>query len=160
MNLLPIFTTSGMTAILLFALAYLSREWIKTRLQESIAHEYKKALEEHKESIQWESRRREQATQIAELISLWVVGSYDKTRDKNMDRYQIQKKYWELALWLEPSVLRALNKAFTGDPLATLRYREALITVRKAIVGGTDDIRPEELVHWNPVNDPAEQGVD
>jgi hypothetical protein len=153
MNWLSIFTTSGITTVLLGAFVFC----MKTKLNASIAHGYQKALEEYKGSLQWESRRREQATQIAELISLWVAGNYDKRLDKNLARYQIQKKYWELALWLEPCVLRALNKAFTGDQFTTLRYKEALIAVRKAIVGATDDIQPLELVHWNPVDASAEQ---
>jgi anaerobic ribonucleoside-triphosphate reductase len=155
MNWPSIIVPAGWTTVLLAGLAFVSKNWIKTRLNENIAHEYRKALEKFKESLEWQSQRCEQATEIAELISFWVVKNYDRTLDENMSLYHLQRKYWELALWLDAPVLRDLNKAFTGDQFATLRYKEALIAVRKAIVVATDDIRSEELIHWNPINAPT-----
>jgi len=106
-----------------------------------------------KARIVWENRRREQTSQIAELISLWIVRNYDKKRDKNQILYDTQKKYWELVLWLEAPQLRALNKAFRGGGAGY--YKEALILARKKIVGAKDDVKVEELLHWDPIDDGA-----
>lgn len=150
MNLTSVLTTSGLTVALTSIVVYLAKDWIKTRLEMSIRQEYRKAFEDYRMSLQWESRRREEATQIAELLSFWVARNYDKTLNENAALFNLQRKYWEVALWLEAPVLKKLNKAFTGDEFATLQYKSALIEVRKAIIGIQDDIRPEDLVHWNP----------
>lgn len=108
-----------------------------------------------KSRITWEIRRREQTSQIAELVSLWVVRGYDKTRDENLVRYEAQKKYWELALWLKAPVLRALNEAFKGGGAG--HYKDAMILARKMIVGHKDDVKADELVCWMPVEEPGQK---
>jgi hypothetical protein len=150
MNWPPIFTTAGMTAIFLSLFIFLTKNWIKARLEESIAHEYQKALERYKTSLQWESHRREQAVQIADMISVWVAPNYDPSLDKKKTMYETQRKYWELVLWLDPEVLKSLNKAFRGEESAVLHYKEAMIAVRKSLLGDSDDIEPKDIVTWMP----------
>ena len=138
MNLLEIAIQSGLTAALLGLVGL----WFEGRI--------KKTIEKYKDALQWETRKREQVTQIAELVSLWIVRSYFPARDENQVRYDAQKKYWELALWLPAPVLKKLNEAFTEGKAG--HYKEAMVLARKIIVGDDDDIKAEELVHWDPIN--------
>jgi len=137
MNLLEIAIQSGLTAALLGLVGL----WFEGRI--------KKKIEKYKDALQWETRRREQVTQIAELISLWVAREYDENLDANKVRYESQKKYWELALWLPAPVLRALNRAFVEGQAG--HYKEAMTLARKILVGDADDVKAEELVHWKPI---------
>jgi hypothetical protein len=132
MNWLKVLVQSGITAGLIGLIVL----WLKAR-------------------ITWEIRRREQTSQIAELVSLWVVRGYDKTRDENLVRWEAQKKYWELALWLKAPVLRALNEAVKGGGAGP--YKDAMILARKMIVGRKDDVKAGELVHWMPVEEPGQK---
>lgn len=127
----------------------MSKEWFSTRLKESVAAEYKQAMELFKQRLTWEDRRKQQAVEIAELFSLWLQQSYDSRKDVNLIRYELQKKYWELALWLDEPVLQALHKAFRSASNPGIAHKEALIAVRRLIVGPDDGIRPEELFHFD-----------
>ena len=151
MNWSDILVSSAVTTASLSAIGFLLKEWVSTRLKESVADEYKRALEKFKAELQWDVRRREQATQVAELFSLWLTGEYDSSRDANAIRLELQKKYWELSLWLDSPVLRKINELFVKGGPAGLRHKEALLAVRKLIVGADDDVTADELVHWDPV---------
>ena len=77
MNWNQIFLTSAFTTTLMAALAFILRKWASARIKESISAEYKKALELFKQQVAWERRRKEQAAEVAELLSLWMKGNYD-----------------------------------------------------------------------------------
>jgi hypothetical protein len=148
MNWTNILLTPAITVALIAALGFLFRSWVSTRLQESISAEYKKALEVFKQEIASEEKRKWQAAELANLFSIWVKKNYDKTYDKNISRYEVQKKYWELALWLDAPILKIVNEAFTtGDGLS---HKRALIAVRKIYLGKDDPIVAEDLIHWDP----------
>ena len=96
-----------------------------------------------------EEKRKQQAAELAELFSLWLQESYDKTEDRNLMRYELQKKYWELALWLDAPVLQAVHNAFKSAAHPGIEHKKALIAVRRVYLGGNDPVRPEELFHWD-----------
>jgi hypothetical protein len=150
-----ILLTSGLTTVATGALAFLLKEWMSTRIKESIGAEYKKALELFKQQITWEDKRKQQAAEIAELFSLWMQANYDKKKDVNLIRYELQKKYWELALWLDAPVLQAVHDALKSASNPGLFHKKALIAVRRLYVGSDDPIRPEELFHWDALPVPA-----
>ena len=153
MNWPDILLTAAFTTAAMAALAFLLKEWISARLKESIVAEYKRALEVFKQELGWKEKRRLQAAEIADILSLWRGRfKYDKTKDENLDRYELQKKYWQIALWLDAPVLRAVNQAFASSDNPGITHKAALIAVRKIIVGNHDPIQPEELCHWEPVD--------
>jgi len=152
MNWSEILATSILTTAATATLAFLLKEWISARLKESISAEYKKALEVFKQELGWEDKRKQQAAELAELFSLWLQSNYDKTKDKNIGRYELQKKYWQLVLWLDPPVLRAIHKAFASSGNPGITHKEALIAVRRLFVGNDDPIQPQDLQHWEPVS--------
>lgn len=149
MDWADIILTSGLTTAAIGALGFLLKEWVSTRLKESIGAEYKKALEVFKSEIAWEEKRKQQAAELAELFSIWMQANYDKQKDVNLIRYELQKKYWELALWLDAPVLQAVHEAFKTGEYPGIEHKKALIAVRRIYLGKDDPIRPEELFHWD-----------
>jgi len=136
MNWLETFLTSGITTILIGTLVFFARNWLIIHL---------------KEKIRWESVKKEKATAIAEVLSLWLLHAYDKKRDPNLIRYELQRKNWELSLWLDAPCLKILNKALVTKGPAGILPLEALSAVRKLIVGDPNDpIKAEEFVHFEP----------
>jgi len=146
-----VLTALGTSGLLLVALRFLAGEWIVTRLRESVAAEYRRELEKFKGELAWETRRREQAAQVGSVLSLWMKMNYDPGLNPNALRHELQQKYWELALWLDASVLRELNKCVVGTGTPGLQHKVAMIGVRKLLVGKDDPVTAEELAHWNPV---------
>jgi hypothetical protein len=71
-------------------------------------------------------------------------------KDMVARRIELQRRYWEIALWLDAPVLRELNKFALGGGEQGVQHKIALIHVRKLIVGDDDDVTHEELVHWDP----------
>lgn len=138
-----IFGTPLLCAVGMGIVAFLSREWISTRIRESVAAEYRNELGRLKDALGWETRRRAQAAQVAEVISLW-----ERTADTSDEdaRTRLNRIYSELALWLDRSALRELNKCLSYSEGVTAK--SALIAARKVIVGVADDIEPGELVYF------------
>jgi hypothetical protein len=151
MNWPEVLASSGVTTVAVSALAYLSRRWLSVRLNEGIADEYRRALEKFKDSLQWDTRRREQAAKVAEVFSLWLAAGYSPSRSANEIRYELQRRYWELSLWLDASVLREVNAVLVAPGAPGLRHKAALIAIRKLLVAANDDVQPEELVHWDAI---------
>lgn len=138
MSWTEIFSTSGLTAVLLASLVFIAKKWFVNRL---------------KESIRWESVKKEKAAAIVEVLSLWLLHNYDKKLDRNLNRYELQRKYWELSLWLDAPTLRILNKALFKKDSAGISHKKALSAVRKLILGDRNDpVEAEEFIHWDPVD--------
>ncbi len=151
MNWQEVFAGAGITVIALSTIGFLAKDWISARLTASITAEYTRQLEQFKQSLQWEARRREQAAKVAEVFSLWMAVNYNPSRNVNEVRYELQQKYWELSLWLDAPVLRRVNAVMISKGPPGLAHKEAFIAIRKSIVGAGDDVTPEELAHWDPV---------
>jgi len=143
-------------AVLLGVAAFLSKAWIEARLKESIKAEYDGQLEVLKKSLEWEERRRQQAAEVAELFSVWLRGNYHRGEDRNEQIYELQRKYWQLALWLDAPVLEAVNAAITTGGLPQEAYKRALILVRKRMLDEeADPITWDQLKHFDPIEPPA-----
>jgi hypothetical protein len=160
MNWSDIILTSGLTTVSIGVVGFLLKEWVSIRIKESVGAEYKKALEIFKNQIAWEERRKQQAAELAELFSIWMQANYDKKKDVNLIRYELQKKYWELVLWLDATVLQAVHKALKSSANPGIKHKEALISVRRIYIGENDPIRPDELFHWDPIPITAESPED
>lgn len=138
MSWLEIFSTSGLTVVLLGPLVFIAKNWIVNRL---------------KESIRWESVKKEKAVAIVEVLSLWLFHNYDKKLDRNLNRYELQRKYWELSMWMDAPTLRILNKALREKVSAGISHKKALSAVRKLILGDRNDpIKAEDFLHWDPID--------
>jgi hypothetical protein len=152
MNWQQVLASSAVTTVALSTIGFLSKEWLAARLKESVADEYKRQLELFKDSLQWETRRREQAAKVAEVFSLWMAANYKSSSNVNDLRYELQQKYWELSLWLDATILRQVNAVLTSADAPGLRHKAALVAIRKLIVGEQDDVEPGELAHWDAIS--------
>jgi hypothetical protein len=144
-------SAAGLT-VLVGVLVYLSRTWLEARLKESIKAEFDRAHESFKKSLEWEDRRRQQAAEVAELFSMWLRPNYDQSQDVNIQIYELQRKYWQLALWLDAPVFNAVNEAINTGGIPQETYKKALILVRKRMLEADDDpITWGQLRHFDPV---------
>jgi hypothetical protein len=89
-NWSEVLSVSAITTAGVGVLAFMSKEWLSTRLKESVAAEYKQAMELFKQRLTWEDRRKQQAIEIAELFSLWLQQSYDSRKEKGRQSHQIR----------------------------------------------------------------------
>lgn len=138
----------AITTALLALIGFVARDWLSARVKEGVAAEFKKEQERYSAELRWAEGRRQKAAQIAEVISAWLSLEYDPNKRGNpAATIEVEKKYWELALWLDTPTLRKLNQALLLEP--GVHYKEALAAVRVELVGDEDEpIRPEEFVHW------------
>lgn len=131
-----------------------SKAWLKAKIKESVKSGYSESLEEIKDSLSWEGTRKKQATEVAEMFSLWHKWKYFPKDSQDPIKYELQKKYWELALWIDADILRAVNEAFeTGNITSGVNnnengHKEAMLKVRKLVVDKDDDISIEEVTHF------------
>ena len=168
--LAPYITGSATTLVVILVLGFAAREALGTRIKESIAAEFRREHEkftsdlrkEHEryaaelrrdheqfaESVRWASQRKEKAAQIAEVISAWIALNHDPDKAKSTAAYiDMQRKYWELCLWLDIDTLRLLNRALTAQPGAD--YKQALASARAVLVGNeTSPLVAAEVVHF------------
>ena len=111
MNISEILSVSGITTVLIAFVAFVT----KSIYQEALTTEFKKQLEDYKEMLKWESAKRDKATAVAKVVSLWIADDYDPNLDNNRHLLELQQAYWELALWLDSETLRKLDKLLTGS---------------------------------------------
>ena len=134
MSVTDVLTTSVLTAALLGLGMVLVRTWGVARIEEK---------------VRWDAVKRERASATAEFLAAWIAHNYDPSKRTDVHRLEIQRKYWELMLWLDTETLRELNRALMGEEGAD--HFVPLARVRQTIVGsGEAPIRPEEIIRWPP----------
>lgn len=121
--------------------------WIKSRLENSIRHEYDKQLEDYKEMY----FKREQSSKISALLATWISKLENETpKDKSLRFKKLNQLSFELALWIPDEILlKELMKRLSNDPEAQdikdiLLYCRELIQDRK-----NKDIKAGDLVHFS-----------
>jgi hypothetical protein len=147
MSVQDILLSSGISIAAQGGIWWLLKSWVKVRLDESVKAEYKKLGDEYSEQLRWETRRREQAIRVADLLSLWVQHKFEAGHAPNSRLHEIQTKYWELVLWLDAPILRQVNGLLSGS---TKEVKTVLVAVRKSTVDAKDQVLAEELVHFEP----------
>lgn len=135
-------------AISLLIVGFLARESIVARIRESVAAEFRREHEKYVAELKWEQSRREKASQIADVVSSWIALEHVPSKKADPQEYlDVQRKYWELALWLDTDSLEALNAALTRREGA--HYKLALAKVRTQLVEkGSRELPAEKWVHF------------
>jgi hypothetical protein len=124
--------------------------WIKSRLEQSIRHEYDKQLEEYKFSLS----KRDKVANIASFFSLWIKyrGCERAWLDeKELIEYyrELTKMSFELALWVDDEdllkdVMRRLkNEDGAQDTVSLLLMVKKLISENKE-----PDLKAEDITVW------------
>ncbi len=121
--------------------------WLKSRLENSIRHEYDKQLEDYKEMY----FKREQSSKISTLLATWISKPADETpKDKALRFKKLNQLSFELALWIPDEILlKELMKRLSNNPEAQgtkdiLLYCRELIQDKK-----NKDIKAGDLVHFS-----------
>lgn len=145
------------TVVFIAIITFLARAWLSTRLKESVAAEYRAAHERDAAEVRWSITRREKATQVADVLTSWVALEVDPTKRESPAAYlELQRKYWELALWLDAPTLRMLNQALAHHRGAN--YKQALAGVRRTICGAEENpVLATEFIHWTMPSPPVEK---
>lgn len=145
-----LFLGTSILVISLGIIQFLLSNWIKTRLEKSIEHEYAKKLEDYRFSI----LQREQAAKIASLFAKWAKYSAKETtilkRKELYDYYEeLTRLSYELSLWIsDEELVKKIMARFElkeGAP----KTKELLIEIREHILGKkTKKLKAKEIIHW------------
>ena len=125
----------GVVAIGLGAVLWLTKQWIATRLIQSVRHEYDTKLEE----IRRDMAVRDRASLVAELIAEWGSNPNDPKK--------LNRLTYEAFLWLPAGIARDVSMCFSKQPDAPTP-KEILVRVRKHLLGPGDDLAPDVILHF------------
>lgn len=124
--------------------------WIKSRLEQSIRHEYDRRLEEYKFSLS----KRDKVANIASFFSLWIKfrgNEKEWLEEKELIEYyrELTKMSFELALWIDDEVfLRDVMKRFKNED-GSQDTVDLLLKVRKLISENKESsLKAEDITLW------------
>jgi len=124
--------------------------WIKSRLEQSIRHEYDKQLEEYKFSLS----KRDKVANIASFFSLWIkYRGYEKKwleEQELIDYYrELTKMSFELALWIDDEVLlKDIMKRLKNED-GSQNTVELLLKVKKLISENKEStLEAQDITLW------------
>lgn len=136
--------------ILLGVFQWILSLWIKTRLEESIRHEYSKKLEEYK----FEYIQKEKAEIIAKLFAKWIKygGKTNEvlTKEQQSDYYEeLNRMSFEATLWIQDEILvKEIMKPLAHDKDAR-GIKDLIMQAREMILGKKNaNLKWEDIVHW------------
>ena len=115
--------------------------WLKSWVTAHVKHEWDRKLEDYRS----ETRRREQAAQVAQLLAL--------NYRPGTAAHEFNALAWELTLWLPADLVRELTRCLCQTEGA-MSPKEVLIAIRKHLLG-RDDLTPDQIVHRE---DPSGRG--
>ena len=92
----------------------------------------------------FEMYKSQQASKIAEFLSLWVIAEPKENRE---DKLKLNQLSYEMSLWLPDDIYNELSKTLQNVPDAK-NPKEVLIAIRKIYHGVDDTLRAETIIHW------------
>lgn len=124
-------------------LQFLLSNWIKSRLENSIKHEYDKFLEEYK----YEIKVREQAARVSKYLAL---ARRLKEDSPESDYERANQLSWELAMWLPSNIYKSMAKAIvtpdneTNELTVTIEVRKILLKDKAG------NLKSDDIAHHGP----------
>ena len=118
--------------------------WIKSHLENSIKHEYDKLAEEYRYDI----RIREQASKIAEYLSITVGERMDP--NMKIDRVKANQLAWELVLWLPDDLYLELKDALNPKNNGKNNVFKVLIKIREFLRKEKTSLTDEDIFFNKP----------
>jgi len=134
-------------ALFVSFLVFLAKHWFQAKIKESVAKGYKESIEKYKDDLSWQSKTKEQSVEVAEFFSLHHKWKYFPELTKDEVKYELQRKYWNLAIWVDAPILRAVNEHFDISTTNENAHKEVMIKVRK-LLHNNDDITADEITHF------------
>ena len=111
--------------------------WLKSRLENSIRHEYSKKLEEFKYRL--ETRKR------AEHVAAYMAKVAEGNPGENFT--ELNKMAWELSLWLPAELYQKLARAVVENQSSAF-WKGLLIDIRKEILGDeAGNLIADNIIH-------------
>ncbi|EGQ7854982.1 TPA: hypothetical protein RQK93_004718 [Vibrio vulnificus] len=98
-----------------------------------------KSIEDYKSKLAFNSKKREQAALVAELLSEWVKRPVDKSR--------LNRLTWEATLWLPEDEVQELHKLLSHHKKAP-STKQFLINVREVIQGDGTKLKASDVVNF------------
>ncbi|MHB1330370.1 MAG: hypothetical protein ACYCY6_00100 [Minisyncoccota bacterium] len=124
--------------------------WIKSRLEQSIRHEYDRQLEEYKFSLS----KRDKVANIASFFSLWIKYRGNERAwldEKELIEYyrELTKMSFELALWVDDeNLLKDVMKRLKNKD-GSQGTIELLLKVKKLISENKESsLKAEDITLW------------
>jgi hypothetical protein len=131
-------------------LQFLLANWIKSRIEQSIRHEYDKKLEDYKFS----QLQRQKAESIANLFAFWIkYRGNENTLLSKKDQFEyyenLNRMSIELALWIKDvSLLNDIMTRLQNNPEAK-SVHQLVGEVRKLILNDAEDtFDSNQVVLW------------
>ena len=122
-------------------LTWLLSKWLGARIEGSIRHEYDK----RKADYENETKRRERAQLIADLMAEWMDSPVDGTMASEQ-RKRLNKLSFEATLWLPEDIARELSRVLQSDPTAPNMF-ELLLGVRTHL-SGKHNLTVKDVTQW------------
>lgn len=135
-------------------LQFLLANWIKSRIQYSIKHEYDKKIEEYKFS----QLQRQKAESVANLFAHWIKYRGKETellsKKEQFEYYEaLNRMSIEIALWIKDETLLSDLMARLQNKQDAKSIHDLVGDVRKLILSDTgDSFNSDEIVIW-PTDD-------
>jgi hypothetical protein len=145
-----LFISTSIVTILVIIVQFLLSNWIKSRLEKSIEHEYSKKIEDYRFSI----LQREQASKIASLLAKWAkYSAKEKTILKEKELYdyyeELTRLSYEISLWINDEELVKKIMVRLENKEGAPQNKELLIKIREHILGKkTKQLKAENIIHW------------
>jgi hypothetical protein len=136
-------------AVCIGLLQWLISNWLKTRLEQSIRHEYDKQLEEYKFAIS----KREKIASIASLFSLWIKYRGEERKwlcELDLIDYykELTRMSFELALWVD-------DEELLGEVMKRLKNKngaentvELLLKAKRLISESDSALTADDITVW------------
>lgn len=125
----------GISSPLCILLGFGLSTWLKSRLNNSIAFEYARKLEDVKSQEQAKLK----AALIAELLAEWLAHPEDY--------YKLRQLTFEAFLWLPDNIAKELSKTLTHQPDSVF-VTEIVVMVRRHLIGEGTTITAPDVTMW------------
>lgn len=124
--IMEIYQIGFIIVLLQFILTFLSTTWMKSRIEESIKHEYAKELEEYRNEIE----KRNKAEKISELLSEWL--------NHPESQKELNKLSINLFLWLPDNLAIDLSNLLSHSKTSPVDIRDFIFNIRKYLIYNTN----------------------
>lgn len=121
---------------------------IKTFLTEKTRADYQKQLEDHKDSLLRANEQRKRVLEFIDFIDLWI--HKEGWDDAKLKSWEVQKKYWSIALVLDEDIIRHLGGATKDGNLNLDKLKEGMLKVRHFVRAEPDKLNKDDLKWFMP----------
>jgi hypothetical protein len=139
------FAAAAGTSVAGAILVFLARNWIETRLRESINREYDQKLAKFQRELETRQVEKQKIELVSELIAEWMANPPGETFAKDY-RVRLNRLSFQASLWLPPELAIELSKRLQNKPDAKNSWE--LILFARRMLTGDSSIGMEHVTFW------------